>query len=655
VAITVFPRLTSRVSANETGNSSTGWITTTTGDGGAGKSDIVFKKGDDWEIIVEIPALPTTGIWFGLSASNAYHDDFNSPDSNYVLGIGAAGTVDYRTPNGVIGGNGFYKPDLVAGDAWAFRKAGSQLIVRLRSAGVWNVAHIFDTPVVDDLTPFFRTFDSGIVFAPVATIGVIQKRLVDKKVNNVWAGNSLVVRTDLTGATPASWSMMLSPFLGSSTRQVNAGVDGQTTTQMGTGSPRAAVAAAYDPSRPFNILDIWEVGNEIGPPSSQSPSNAATAMALAISNFLTDNPGWIIRVWRTIPRQAGYSDGATLTQLNTDFDTADALIVTNKVSYQISRIINTRQGRFGFTQTPYFDADFALSDPWWYDASPLRLHMAEPGIQAVGSYSAADTLLMDLPFVGPSPDISAQPANVTVTEGDIATFSVTATASSGSLTYQWQKRGVNIPGATSSTVSFAVYGDDFLAPITVVITDSNGSTTSTPATLMVLARHPVYRKRRPSQTFDFSGAGWFDMSMAGAGLFDRDMISLAAAGPIAALTITEANDTVVSALTAAEVAALGVTEANDTVVSALTAAEVAALAITEANDTLVSVSTATATGLNAALGITEANDTLVSALTAAEVATLAVTEANDTLVSASTEALAAALAVTESGDTLSSG
>ena len=99
------------------------------------------------------------------------------------------------------------------------------------------------------------------------------------------------------------------------------------------------------------------------------------------------------------------------------------------------------------------------------------------------------------PFVGslsgPSgPTINTQPSNQSVTAPATATFSVTATTSGGSLTYQWRRNGTNISGANSASYTTpatsvsggsANNGDLY----SVVVTDSNGSTTSSNATLTV--------------------------------------------------------------------------------------------------------------------------------------------------------------------------
>ena len=87
----------------------------------------------------------------------------------------------------------------------------------------------------------------------------------------------------------------------------------------------------------------------------------------------------------------------------------------------------------------------------------------------------------------PAPTISVAPASKTVTAGQTATFSVTATGT-GPLSYQWQKNNSNIGGATSSayTTPATTMGDDG-APFRVIVSNSGGSVTSTSATLTVHA------------------------------------------------------------------------------------------------------------------------------------------------------------------------
>src|SRR4029077_12241783 len=78
-------------------------------------------------------------------------------------------------------------------------------------------------------------------------------------------------------------------------------------------------------------------------------------------------------------------------------------------------------------------------------------------------------------------------ANQTVTAGQTATFSVTATGTAP-LTYQWSKNGAAISGATSSSyTSPATASSDNGAQFSVVVSNSAGSATSGAATLTVSA------------------------------------------------------------------------------------------------------------------------------------------------------------------------
>ena len=84
-----------------------------------------------------------------------------------------------------------------------------------------------------------------------------------------------------------------------------------------------------------------------------------------------------------------------------------------------------------------------------------------------------------------APAISQQPSDTTVAPGQAATFAVSATGQ-GPLAYQWQRDGVAIAGATSSTYTLADsnLADDG-AQFRCVVTNAGGSATSASATLTV--------------------------------------------------------------------------------------------------------------------------------------------------------------------------
>lgn len=105
---------------------------------------------------------------------------------------------------------------------------------------------------------------------------------------------------------------------------------------------------------------------------------------------------------------------------------------------------------------------------------------------AVGSITSQQATLT-VNSAGAAPTITTQPANQTVTAGQTATFSVVA-AGTAPLSYQWQKNGASISGATSSSyptpvTTTADSGEQFR----VVVTNAFGNITSSAATLTVNA------------------------------------------------------------------------------------------------------------------------------------------------------------------------
>ena len=97
--------------------------------------------------------------------------------------------------------------------------------------------------------------------------------------------------------------------------------------------------------------------------------------------------------------------------------------------------------------------------------------------------SSAATLTVNAAAVAPS--ITTQPTNLTVTAGQAATFIVVASGTAP-LSYQWQKNGTNISGATLATyTTLATTAGDSGSSYRVVVSNSAGTATSNAATLTV--------------------------------------------------------------------------------------------------------------------------------------------------------------------------
>jgi sugar lactone lactonase YvrE len=128
----------------------------------------------------------------------------------------------------------------------------------------------------------------------------------------------------------------------------------------------------------------------------------------------------------------------------------------------------------GATSASYAIASAAATDAGSYTVVATN---------SAGSVTSAAATLTVNPTAA-APTITTQPASQTVTAGSSVTFSVAASGSP-TPTFQWQKGGVNIPGATTSsyTIASAVAGDADI--YTAVATNSAGSTTSNAATLTI--------------------------------------------------------------------------------------------------------------------------------------------------------------------------
>ena len=118
-----------------------------------------------------------------------------------------------------------------------------------------------------------------------------------------------------------------------------------------------------------------------------------------------------------------------------------------------------------------------------------------------------------------APTISSQPAAQSVTEGQSATFSVTASGTS--LQYQWKKNGTDISGATSSTYTMptAVAADNH-AVFTVVVSNILGAVTSSNAILTVspVDVAPAITTQPAAQTVFAGQSATFSVTASGTSL-----------------------------------------------------------------------------------------------------------------------------------------
>ena len=128
--------------------------------------------------------------------------------------------------------------------------------------------------------------------------------------------------------------------------------------------------------------------------------------------------------------------------------------------------------------------------------------------------SSAATLTVNSNVVAPT--ITANPSNVTVTAGASASFSVTASGTAP-LSYQWQKGGSAISGATASSYAIAATQSGDAGTYTCVVSNSAGSATSSGATLTVnaAATAPTITAQPTSVTVNVGGSATFSITATG--------------------------------------------------------------------------------------------------------------------------------------------
>jgi hypothetical protein len=99
------------------------------------------------------------------------------------------------------------------------------------------------------------------------------------------------------------------------------------------------------------------------------------------------------------------------------------------------------------------------------------------------------------------PAILVQPVGVTNVEGSTVSFQVTAVGTAV-LKYQWQQDGADVLGATNSTLTLTNIADSDAGEYTVIVTNSAGSITSSPAILVTI---PPLIVSQPANAVGFIG------------------------------------------------------------------------------------------------------------------------------------------------------
>ena len=134
---------------------------------------------------------------------------------------------------------------------------------------------------------------------------------------------------------------------------------------------------------------------------------------------------------------------------------------------------------------------------------------------AVGSASSNAAILTVVPIVVP-PAIVTPPQSQTADEGTAVMFEVTATGTAP-LSYQWNKNGSPISGATGQTLNFASVTTNDAGSYTVTVSNSADSITSVAATLVVneVPSAPSITSQPASQTVALGANATFTVIATG--------------------------------------------------------------------------------------------------------------------------------------------
>jgi hypothetical protein len=218
-----------------------------------------------------------------------------------------------------------------------------------------------------------------------------------------------------------------------------------------------AISASYTTPATTSIDNGSTFQVVVGNSAGSVTSSAAT---------LTVNPAAVAPTITTQPANQTVTAGQTATF-------AVAAIGTAPLSYQWQK---NGANISGVTSSSYTTTATTSTD----NGSTFRVVVTN---SAGNATSSAATLTVNPASVAPT--ITMQPANQTVTVGQTGTFSMVATGTAP-LSYQWQKNGVNIGGATAASyATSATTSTDNGSAFAVVVSNTAGTVTSNTATLTV--------------------------------------------------------------------------------------------------------------------------------------------------------------------------
>jgi uncharacterized delta-60 repeat protein len=308
------------------------------------------------------------------------------------------------------------------------------------------------------------------------------------------------------------------------TRNMSIARYGHTATLLPTG--KVLIAGGYDGASALLYAELYDPEAPLAPAFNFTPSTFILARGLPAAPIAPTSTGGAVTAWSIAPSLptgmafnafTGVTSGTpavlspnlvyTVTGTNAS-GSANAMftlsvmdLIPPNISYSPSTFTFTTGVSVG-TLTPSntggasvsWSVNPALPAGLSLDATSGQITGTPSAITAQATYTVTAlniggtaTTSLTLTVIPPGPTISVQPANATAAVGGTATFSVTASGT-GPLSYQWQKNGSNIAGATSSSYTTPLLAlADSGSTYRVMVNDTYGSQTiSSSATLTVL-------------------------------------------------------------------------------------------------------------------------------------------------------------------------
>ena len=218
---------------------------------------------------------------------------------------------------------------------------------------------------------------------------------------------------------------------------------------------------------------------------TELPSNGRTVIA-QIHSYISPAPALVLI--KTIDGVLNAQVRNTVAGSTYTYYPMVNLVLNQMITYQIKLVNGLLTVTInGVSQSVnIYQADPAWTNQTFYFKAGSYAHDIE-GLSSEGSRVSFYQLSATHGAAPSPPSITTQPTSKSVNEGATTSFSVVA-ASTTPLTFQWHKDALVLPNATNSVLTVSNAGTNDGGFYRVVVSNSQGSVTSAPASLTVLPK-----------------------------------------------------------------------------------------------------------------------------------------------------------------------